>query len=239
MTLMLHAGADPVEYAALRDLPIPAATPTHVPIPHYRVVDLIKSTLGMYGHMVEEEHYGVTPDGMRFFGALSLRSTYGNYTDVCGLRNSHDKRFPVGIAFGSLVFVCDNLAFVADHVIRTKHTAKLKERLPGLVSGLIEPLADQREGQYRKLRLYQDTPLKDDLADHAIMSMFRQGVIGVQKIADVHREWQEPSHDWGEKTAWRLFNAATHALTGRVCENPRGTAELHKIIDGTCELVSA
>jgi hypothetical protein len=59
---------------------------------------------------------------------------------VCGL--------PVGIAFGSRVFVCDNLPFVADHVIRTKHTAKLKERLPGL-SGLIELLADQREAQYR------------------------------------------------------------------------------------------
>ena len=202
------------------------------------MVDLIKSTLGMFGHVVEEEHYGITPDGARFFGALSLRSTYGNYTDVCGLRNSHDRRFPVGIAFGSRVFVCDNLAFVADHVIRTKHTAKLKERLPGLVNGLIEPLAEQREAQYRQFRLYQDTPLTDAVADHAIMSMFRQGVIGVQRIADVHQQWQEPAHDWGDKTAYRLFNAATHCLNGRVAEKPSVTADLHKIIDGTCELVA-
>jgi hypothetical protein len=69
------------------------------------------------------------------------------------------------------------------------------------------------------------------------MSMFRQGVISVQRIADVHHEWQDPSHDWGDKTAWRLLNAATHALTGKVAENPRGTAELHKIIDGVCEHV--
>lgn len=234
---MLHAGASPVEYGALRELPFPEATATHVPIPHFRVVDLIKSTLGMYGHVVEEEHYGVTPDGMRFFGALSLRSTYGNYTDVCGLRNSHDKRFPCSVALGSRVFVCDNLAFIGEHVIRTKHTAKLKARLPGLITGIIEPLAEQREAQHKKLKLYQETPLTDSLADHAIMSMFRQGVIGVQRIADVHQAWQEPPHEWGERTAWRLFNAATFTLTGKVAENPRGTADLHRIIDGVCTTV--
>jgi hypothetical protein len=43
-----------------------------------------------------------------------------------GLRNSHDKSFPVGIAFGSRVFVCDNAAFIADHVIKRRHTANAK-----------------------------------------------------------------------------------------------------------------
>lgn len=237
MTLMLHAGANPVDYDGLRALQTPAATATHVPIPHYRFVDLIKSTLGMYGHVVDEEHYGVTPDGNRFFGAISLKSTYGNYTDVCGLRNSHDKSMPCGVAFGSRVFVCDNMAFVADYKVATKHSAKLKARLPGLVQGLIEPLADQREAQHRQFRLYQDTPLTDAIADHAMMSMFRQGVIGVQAIANVHQQWQEPTCDWGDKTAYRLFNAATHVLTGKVAERPNVTADLHKIIDGTCELV--
>jgi hypothetical protein len=186
----------------------------------------------MFGHSVGTEHYGETEDGMRFFGVLSLRSDYGNYVDTVGLRNSHDRRFPVGIAFGSRVFVCDNLAFVADHVIRTKHTAKLKARLPGLVTELIEPLAEQREQQHRQLQLYQDTPIPDKLADHVIMAMYRNGIINVTTIADVHKQWHEPEHDWGDKTAFRLFNAATHALTGRVVENPRTTAELHRIIDG-------
>ena len=49
------------------------------------------------------------------------RSPYTGYEDMVGLRNSHDKSLPVGIAFGSRVFVCDNTAFIADHVIRTKH----------------------------------------------------------------------------------------------------------------------
>ena len=35
-------------------------------------------------------------------------------------------------------------------------------------------------------------------------------------------------------TAWRLFNAATFALNGRVVENSEATPKLHKIIDGVC-----
>ena len=42
-----------------------------------------------------------------------------------------------------------------------------------------------------------------------------------------------PSHNWGDKTAWRLFNAATFALAGRVAEKPDLTKRLHEVIDGT------
>jgi hypothetical protein len=73
--LMLHAGANPVDYDALRQLPIPDATSTHVPIPHHSVVDMVKYSLGFFGHEIVGEDYGVTPDGARFFGVLSLKST--------------------------------------------------------------------------------------------------------------------------------------------------------------------
>lgn len=234
---MLHAGAEAVSYDALRALETPASTATHVPIPHYRVVDLIAHSLGYYGHQVTEQHFGLTPDGMRFFGVLCLKSDYTGYTDMVGLRNSHDRKFPVGVSFGSRVFVCDNLAFSGDHVIKRKHTANLKRDLPGLIGEIIEPLAIQREAQHKMFDAYRATSLTDERADAAIMQMFRQGVINVQRIPDVLKQWDEPSCDWGDKTGWRLFNAATFALTGRVSENPKVTADLHKIIDGVCEVV--
>ena len=143
--LMLHRGAKEIAYDGLRELETPPATPTHVPIPHFRVVDLIKTTLGMYGHEITEERHGITEDAMRYFGLLSLRSTYTGYEDTVGLRNSHDRSFPVGIGFGSRVFVCDNLAFSADTVIKRKHTANLKRDLPGIMGEIIEPLAEKRE----------------------------------------------------------------------------------------------
>lgn len=169
---------------------------------------------------------------------LSLRSPYGDYTDTLGLRNSHDRTFPVGIAFGSRVFVCDNLAFSGDHVIRRKHTAKAQRDLPGLITEIIKPLQYQRVAQNGKLLAYQATPVTDESADHAILDLYRRDIIGVQRIPEVMEQWDRPTHDWGDKTAWRLFNAVTFALAGKVAEKPDLTKQLHAVIDGVCTRIN-
>lgn len=236
MTLMLHRGAEAVDYDLLDALPIPDPTPSHVPIAHRAVVDMVKYALGYYGHEIVEEHHAVTPDGARYFGILSLRSAHGDWTDTVGMRNSHDKTFPIGISFGSRVFVCDNLAFLGDHVIRRKHTANAKRDLPGLVAEVIEPLARQRAAQAEIVGRYRATPVTDGRADQAILQLYRAGVINLQRIADVVAGWDDPPHpEWGERTAWRLFNATTHALAGRIAENPGITRRLHDVIDAVCE----
>lgn len=229
MTLLLHAGAKNADYDRLRALDTPMPTATHVPIPHFRVVDMLRHTLAFYGHEVTE-------DGMRFFGLLSLRSTYGGYEDTVAVRNSHDKKFPVGIGFGGRVFCCDNLSFIADHVIRRKHTVNARRDLPALIGELVEPLALQREQQHRTFLRYQETQLSESQANDAVMTMFRHGVINVQRIADLVEQWEYPAYlEWGDRTAWRLFNATTYVLAGKLVENSDLTPRLHRIIDGVCE----
>src|SRR5438874_6392219 len=148
----------------------------------------------------------------------------------------HGRSFPVGVGFGNRVFVCDNLAFIADHVIKRKHTANLKRDLPGVIGELIEPLALHRESQHRTIDRYRHTMLTDMQADHAIMGMYREGIINVQRIADVEKQWREPAFAEfkEERSAWRLFNAATYALTGRMVERPDATPKLHRVIDAVC-----
>jgi hypothetical protein len=91
-------------------------------------------------------------------------------------------------------------------------------------------------GRLRRNPHYKGAMLTDQLADHAIMRLYREGVIGVQRIADVSEQWEHPAHEeWGERTAWRLFNATTFALAGRIVENASVTPKLHQIIDGVCE----
>ena len=67
------------------------------------------------------------------------------------------------------------------------------------------------------------------------MSMYRRGVINRTRIGDVLKAYEEPPHDWDDRTPWRLFNAASFALTGRVAENPTIARQLHEVIDGVCE----
>lgn len=237
---MLHRGAEPIEFGALREVETPEATHSHVPIPHHRLVDTVRHSLSYFGHEVVGEHHGVTPDGMCYFGVMMLKSAYGGYEDAVALRNSHNKRFPIGIGFGGHVFCCDNMSLIADQVIKRKHTANAKRDLPGLVAEMVEPLADARDEQQKKFSLYRSVPVGREMADHAIMEMFRRGIIGVQRIADVEREWEEPSFEemlQAGQTAWRLFNAATFVLSGNVVGNPKGATALHEVIDGVCERV--
>ena len=74
-----------------------------------------------------------------------------------------------------------------------------------------------------------------------ILDLYRQDVFSVQKIANVVQEWEKPSCDWGDRTAWRLFNAVTWALkdSSAVVEKPAVTQRLHRVIDGVCDRIAA
>jgi len=239
MTLVLHAGAEAVDFDALRQVNTPPATSTHVPLPHHQLVEMVRYSLGFYGHEIVDETFGVTPDGARFFGVMSLKSAYGDYTDVLGMRNSHDKSFPVALAYGSRVFVCDNMAFSADVVVKRKHTANAKRDLPGIVAGIIEPLQEKRIAQACTIEAYKNRPLELDEFDHLVIELYRRGAINLTRIADVVDAYERPPYDWGDETAWRAFNAVTYALRGKVAEAPQLTQTLHQVIDGICEPVLA
>jgi hypothetical protein len=98
----------------------------------------------------------------------------------------------------------------------------------------VQPLQEQRIQQNERLAYYRSIPLDDRAADHAILMMYRENIIDVQRIADVLDQWERPEHDWGDKTAWRLFNAATFALAGKVAERPLLTRRLHDVLHGVC-----
>ena len=100
----------------------------------------------------------------------------------------------------------------------------------------MRPLQDQRIAQNQKLLAYQGTALTDEAADHAILDLYRKDVIGVQAIGHVLKAYDEPPHHWGGRTAWRLFNAATFTLAGKVAERPALTKDLHQIIDGSARV---
>lgn len=237
--LLLHTGAQEIDYDGLRQLETPEPTATHVPVPHFRVVDMLRHTLGFYGHEVIEEKHGITPDSMRYFGLLQLRSPHTGHVDSVGLRNSHDRSFPIGIGLGAVTLVCDNLSFLASTVIKRKHTVNARRDLPGLVAEVVEPLALQREQQAKKFEHYRSTALTDATADHLTLELYRQGVVNIQRVPEILKEWATPTfEDFSEKNAWRFFNGVTFALNGRIAENPAVTARLHAVIDGVCEHIN-
>ena len=92
---------------------------------------------------------------------------------------------------------------------------------------MIEPLALHREAQHRTFERYRRTQLTAERADHAIMELYRQGVINVQRSREILKEWEEPTHEtWGGWNAWRMFNATTFVLTGPYYGAPGNDAKV-------------
>src|SRR4029079_3093952 len=107
-----------------------------------RVLDTALQTLGEAGYQVERTKLGVSHDGQRFFGTLDLVAPLATgVTLAVGLRNSVDKSFPMGFCAGSRVFVCDNLAFRSDLLVRRKHTTNGQARFSNDIAAAVGSLA--------------------------------------------------------------------------------------------------
>lgn len=232
--LMLHCGANEVRRTDLGQIMLPETTETYCPIGHNTLVDLVQDKLDLVGFRFGVESHALTKEGNRYFGLVQLMNGSDNdqHALVLGIRNSLDKSFPAAIAFGSQVFVCDNLAFSGEIKISRKHTKYIMRDLPGLVEFAVSKTTMMKENQEARFELWQQTKLSDLRASQIICNMVRQNVINTSRVKKVIDEWDEPSHDFGGRTAWRLFNATTEALKGAPLHDiPPRTMGLQAMLD--------
>lgn len=241
LNLVLHAGGNAVDRAVLDTVPVPEHTDTWYPIPHAMLLEQVYGSLAGAGLTVVNEAHALAREGARYFGLLQVANGHNadDYGLVIGLRNSHDQSFPAALACGSGVFVCDNLAFSGEIKIGRKHTRFIERDLPGLVTTALGRLNDVRRFQDIRIQEYKRTEITRTEADHLIVEMFRSRVINVQRIPEVLKEWEVPRHpefSANGLTVWRLFNAVTESLKGRVAVEPRCTMALHGLLDTVCNV---
>lgn len=232
MTMMIHRGAEKVTREALYAVASPEATETWTPVPHSRLVELVEQSISQSGLTVTSSEYAIWHEGLRFFGVLTLGGDTHDYAATVGLRNSHDRRFPAAMALGSRVFVCDNLAFSSEVVIKTRHTAKILERLPGVISEGVTKLIDFRQEQDKRISLYKSCQVSDNRHLHdLVVRMYRARAIPSVAIAKVIDEYESPSHEEFEpRTLWSLMNATTEVLKSHGDIQPR-TQRMHSVLD--------
>ena len=100
-------------------IPTPAATSTHVPVPHHEIVQALVETLGFRHIRVTADEYAVSQDGMKMFGVLDLETEMHGCRFAIGLKNSHDRSMRLALICGDRVTVCTNMAFSGDFTLGT------------------------------------------------------------------------------------------------------------------------
>lgn len=241
--LVLHCGATRISREDLDKMEAPQGTDTWKPISHGRMLGLVEGAVEKMGLHVVEQAHGVTAEGRRYFGLLQLQNGKNpdDYTLIVGVRNSTNKSLSAGLAVGSQVFVCDNLAFSADVVLGRKHTVNIDQDLPGLVLGAVEKLGGLRARQDARIEAYKTTEMTDMQAHDLVIRGFDKEIYTATRIPRILAEWREPRHPEfrAGRNAWRLFNAVTEiAKDSPFFERPVQTIALHKLMDEACGVVA-
>lgn len=232
--LVLHCGATEVARTDLSLVEMPPKTKTYCPVGHEPFVNLVQDRLADVGFRFGAEAHALTKEGNRYFGLVHLLCGQENeqHALVLGIRNSLDKSFAASIAFGSQVFVCDNLAFNGEIKVTRKHTSQVWRDLPNLVTAAVSQTSLMRDNMDNRFAAYQDRRITTKQADHIIIQMLRKGAINTSRVEKVVQEWDEPSHDFGPRTLWRLHNATTEALKSAPLHDiPSRTIEMNAIMD--------
>lgn len=216
MTLCLHAGAERIERNALQLIPMPQATASYAPISHAHFVNVVQDKLADIGFTFADEAYGVTKEGAKFFGVAELAyngsQSNGRNSLTVGFRSSLDKSIAPMLAFGSRVFVCDNMAFSGEVVISRKQTTYISRDFPLRVAKAVARISNARARQDERFDRYQSFVLSPGDAEHGMIELLRREVINPSRMAKLVGEWDNPSFDHGGPSVWRLFNAATETL---------------------------
>lgn len=242
LNLCLHCGANEADWDRIKDVKTPDATDTWQPIPHHTLVEIVTETLARNGLKVVDQVHALWQGGDRYFGALQLAGDGAremeDYALVAGIRNSHDKMFPVGLACGSRVFICDNLAFSGEVQLARKHTARVMEDLPRLINTAVGRLGGMRINQDKRIAAYKDKSVTDIQAHDVLVRAVDSKALPITKLPAVLNEWRDSKHEeFKPRTAWSLFNSFTEIYKGTtpITLSAR-TIPLHGLFDQLCGL---
>lgn len=231
MSLCLHAGAAAINRADLANLPLPGALGSrHVIRPFIEDVELVDHFLQAEGYFIADEAFGVKTDNRglpaQFFGAIEIKpkALAGEYIPAAGdntfaltvgIRGSYDQSLPRGLAVGSRVFVCDNLAFSGEVTVNTKQTLNVAQRIPTLLRDAVARIPGVAEQQNHRFDAYRNREIKRWAGDAALIECVRRGILNPSNVGQALKEWDEPRHaeHAGQGfSVWRLFNAVTEAI---------------------------
>ena len=227
-TLITHCGAREVTREELDKVEAPPATDSWFPVKHAAVIDTVGNALTSAGFVIRSAKYALSRGDARLFSTVDLATPLGTGISLAvGIRNSTDKSLPLGFIAGSRVFVCDNLAFRSELLVRRKHTRFGQERFSEAICQAVQSLTQFKEAETVRIRRFQQIDLKDVQAESMMLRAYEKDIVSHRLLPKVIQEWRAPSfEEFEERTLWSLFNCFTTVLGERRKTDPQRFAAL-------------
>lgn len=222
--LNLHSGGHLVSYEELKAVPTPQPSGRWHPVAHSAVIDRVTETLTGAGYTIKSQALAVAREGKRMFATLDLSTPLSDGVALAvGIRNSTDKSYPLGFCAGGRVFVCSNLSFNAELLVKRKHTRFAVGRWNNEIAGAVQKLPSFTESEGVRIAALKQLELTDDQALAFLVRSMEKHVISAPVLPKILSEWRNPTHDYGtgdRPTAWKLLNCYTTVLGKKAITNP-------------------
>jgi Domain of unknown function (DUF932) len=198
----------------LAQVPTPAATATHRPVPHHEIVEALVETLSFRQIAVVQEEYAISHDGMKMFGVLDLATGFEGCRFSIGIRNSHDKSFRLAITAGLRVLVCENMALSGDFTpVLAKHSKHFS--LQDSLAVGVDRMQRNFEPMRRQVEAWREQQISTTAAKLIIYRAFVEGLLAAPRhlAGVVHGLYFSPKYEeFQPRTLWSLSNAFTSAF---------------------------
>jgi hypothetical protein len=210
-----------LSYEQMGKIKIPERTKTYTPVSHQQVIDLVRERaerLLPSSFELKSEAFGVSPKfgdnfGSRMFGVLTFDDNSADMGMAIGVRNSYDQSLSVGVAFGSKVFVCDNLMFVGDVIVARKHTGDVLTHLEKKINKAMIHAPKNHEQILLDSDLMKDIPLDNSEAMMLLGLAYGKSVLKPRQLLGAKNAWvKPPQEDFEDRNLWSLYNAFTESL---------------------------
>jgi len=218
-------------YRDLKDIasiPVPDPTETYCPVSQEELWERVRQAFTFHGYKTSNDLHQVHRKRPLFLSSMevshvNLPEQGGSMTWTVAVMNSYDKTCSARIIFGGKVFVCSNGLIVADHILRTKHTTHVWDRLPVLISKAVDSFYDEVNGYHdQQERLKEVTVGTNDLSAFTIR-LAQRGILPKSQMLDFYEESVAPQFDYQTKSMclWNFQAAYTHlAKTMNPVERP-------------------
>lgn len=215
MSLILHCGASPATREEVDAIATPEGTDTWTPVPHGELIDTVADSLSGSGLRAVSQDYATTRDGNRLFGLFTLGSDNpgGDYALTIGLRNSHDKSFPISVCCGIVCSCATTSPSTARWSSRRNTRGTSRIACHGSWWRLFR--SSRRVGGLRsdgslctKRRRFEVSPIC--MTSHCV---YRAQAIPASAVTRVIEEYETPKHDeFKGGSLWCFQNAVTEVL---------------------------
>ncbi len=219
--LCLHRGGREVPREYLATVPTPAPSRRWHPVGHHAFVDAVDEALSAQGFTIERRRYGLSQDDAKLFGVLDLTvPVVSGVTVAVGIRNSLNQTFPLGFCAGHRVFVCDNLAFSAELMVKRKLTSRGMLRFRDDIAACVSGLDVFKRAEEHRVRRMQLADIGDTEAESFMLRALERRLISHRLVYKLIEAWREPPfEEFESRTLWSLFNCFTLVMSDRAKSN--------------------